>query len=131
MSSLADQHYYFDEVAERVCFPPLFPVSLISCAILEKKWKEHYDFERTSEVYTSHQISVDRHLQQVLSSNDRLDILVEGPYPDTLGSGVGGAGMKQNLYRCYGLLSGNRVLYRALVHTADLSQFAPGSSAER
>jgi hypothetical protein len=34
--SLVDQHYYFDELENRVQFPAMFPVALLSCALLEK-----------------------------------------------------------------------------------------------
>jgi hypothetical protein len=34
--SLCDQAYYFDELDDRVRFPEMFPVALLSCALLEK-----------------------------------------------------------------------------------------------
>lgn len=121
LGSLVDPRYYFDELEDRIYFPPIFVVSLVSCALLEKKWKEGYDFERNPVVYISHQISVDRRLQRGVRSNNRLDILVDGPSPVVERKGLGGSSVQQNLYRCFGVLGGDRLLFRALVHTADLS----------
>jgi hypothetical protein len=122
LGSLVDQHYYFDELEERVLFPTVYPVALSSCALLEKVWQEGYEFEKNPVVYTSHKISVDRRLQQQLRSNDRLDILVAGPYPAEKGGGLGRSAVKQSCYRCFGLLEGNRLLFRALVQTAALEE---------
>ncbi len=77
--SLVDQHYYFDEMEERVQFPAMFPVALLSCALLEKAKQENYAFETNPVVYTSHHISVDRRLLQTLKSNHRLHLLVATP----------------------------------------------------
>ena len=74
--SLVDQHYYFDEMEERVQFPAMFPVALLSCALLEKARQDNYAFETNPVVYTSHLISVDRRLLKTLKSNDRLHLLV-------------------------------------------------------
>ena len=62
--SLVDQHYYFDELEDRVQFPAMFPAALLSCALLEKARQEDYPFEDDPVVYTSHFISVDRRLVQ-------------------------------------------------------------------
>jgi hypothetical protein len=42
--SLVDQHYYFDEMEERVQFPAMFPVALLSCALLEQAKQDHCAF---------------------------------------------------------------------------------------
>ena len=87
--SLVDQHYYFDELEDRVQFPAMFPVALLSCALLENARQEDYAFEANPVVYTSHLISVDRRLLQTLKSNDRLHLLVTSPETVPAGKGLG------------------------------------------
>jgi hypothetical protein len=118
--SLVDQHYYFDEMEERVQFPAMFPVALLSCALLEKAKQDNYAFETSPVVYTSHLISVDRRLLQTLESNDRLHLLVTAPETVPAGKGLGKKGFPQQLHRCFGLLAGNRILFRAEVVMAPL-----------
>ena len=118
--SLVDQHYYFDEMEGRVQFPAMFPVALLSCALLEKAKQENYAFETNPVVYTSHLISVDRRVLQTLKSNDRLNLLVTVPETVPAGKGLGKKGFPQQLHRCFGLLSGNRILFRAEVVMAPL-----------
>ena len=64
-------------------------------------------------MYTSHLVSVDRRLLQTLKSNDRLNLLVSIPETVPAGKGLGKKGFPQHLHRCFGLLSGNRILFRA------------------
>jgi hypothetical protein len=118
--SLVDQHYYFDEMEDRVQFPAMFPVALLSCALLEQAKQDNYDFETNPVVYTSHLVSVDRRLLQSLESNDRLHLLVTIPETVPAGKGLGNKGFPQKLYRCFGLLAGNRILFRAEVAMAPL-----------
>ena len=118
--SLVDQHYYFDEMEERVRFPAMFPVALLSCALLEKAKQDNYTFETNPVVYTSHLVSVDRRLLQTLKSNDSLNLLVTVPETVPAGKGLGKKGFPQQLHRCFGLLSGNRILFRAEVVMAPL-----------
>jgi hypothetical protein len=120
LSSLVDQRYYIDELAERVSFPPMFTASLTSCALLEKAWLEGYDFEANPVVYTAHQISIDRRVQRGLRSNDRLHLLVEGPVQATVNKGLGQPSVAQNVYRCFGIAGNRDVLFRAMVYTAPL-----------
>jgi len=71
-------------------------------------------------VYTSHLVSVDRRVLQTLKSNDRLNLLVTTPETVPAGKGLGNKGFPQQLYRCFGLLTGNRILFRAEVAMAPL-----------
>lgn len=118
--SLADQHYYFDEMKERVQFPAMFPVALLSCALLEKARQDNHAFETNPVVFTSHFISVDRRLLNTLKSNERLQLLVENTETVPAGTGLGEKRFPQQLHRCFGLLAGNRILFRAEVVTAPL-----------
>ena len=118
--SLVDQHYYFDEMEERVQFPAIFPVALLSCALLEKARQDNYAFETNPVVFTSHFISVDRRQLKTLKSNDRLHLLVTGTETVPAGKGLGKKPFPQQLHRCFGLLSGDRILFRAKVVMAPL-----------
>ena len=75
--SLAEQSDYFDELAHVAHYPEIFPCSLSSGALLEKAQLENHDFKLNPMVYTSHEISVDRHYVSQLKNNDRLHILVK------------------------------------------------------
>ncbi|MCB1759810.1 MAG: MaoC family dehydratase [Gammaproteobacteria bacterium] len=120
VGSMVDQHYYFDELEDRVRYPLIFPVALLSCALLEKAHTEGYDFYQAPMVYTHHDISIDRVLVDRLRSNDRLHLLVQGPEPITAEGGLGKSRIPQVRYRCYGLLADNETLFRALVSMARL-----------
>jgi hypothetical protein len=120
LGSLVDQHYYIDELAERVSFPPMFTASLISCALLEKAWLEGYDFEANPVVYTAHQISIDRRVQRGLRSNHRLHLLVEGPVEATVSKGLGRSAVAQQVYSCLGVADPGQLLFRAMAYMAPL-----------
>jgi hypothetical protein len=118
--SLADQGYYFDELNDRIHFPDMFPCSLTSCALLEKAMNERHDFMANPVVYSAHNFTVDRKLARKLRSNDVLHILVEGPLPITSEKGLGGSRLAQQLYRCFGLVYGHCILYRAEIYMVPL-----------
>lgn len=125
--SLVDQHHYFDVLEERVQFPAMFPVALTSCALLEKARQENYAFEANPLVYTSHFISVDRRQLGRLKSNDRLHLLVSGAETVPAGTGLGKAGFRQQLHRCFGLTPANGLLFRAEVAMASLHDILQSS----
>jgi hypothetical protein len=120
LASLVDQRGYFDELAERVHFPAIFTASLLSNALLEMAWRAGYDFTADPLVYTSHHISLDKHLQRQLRSNDRLHLLVEGPLPGPRVRGLAGAAVAQIMHRCLGIVRDQGVLFRAEVRLAPL-----------
>lgn len=112
LAGLGRQQDYVDELAEFVAFPPLFCASFASCALLEQARQQGYDFEAEPVVYASHQISVDRQILAASRSNDRLDLLVDGPCAsaDSLGDGVQRG---PDIYRVYGLVHDEALLFRA------------------
>ena len=67
----------------------MFPVALLSCALLEKARQESYAFEANPVVYTSHLVSVDWWLLQTLKSNDPLYLLVTNPETVPAAKGLG------------------------------------------
>ena len=103
--SLAEQADYFDELADRVHYPEIFPCSLISCALLEKALSEAHDFERNPMVYTSHKISIDTHYLAQLRSNDALHLLVQRLEPHAT----------EHHYDCLGVVGNDRLLFRAQI----------------
>jgi len=126
--SLVDQHYYFDEMEERVQFPAMFPAAMLSCALLQQAKQDKYAFEVNPVVYTSHLVSVDRRVLQTLKSNDRLHLLVSPPETVPAGKGLGEKGFPQQLHRCFGLLAGNQPLFRAQVVMAPLEAMLQAAS---
>ena len=119
--SLCDQGYYFDEIAERVNFPELFPASLLSCALLEKAQQEGHDFLVDPMVYMAHTIAVDRRIARRLRSNDVLHMLVEGPETVEGDKGLKTSGVRKLRFRCFGLVGQEQMLYRAEVLMAPLA----------
>lgn len=119
LAGLGVQQDYFDELDEFVSFPPMFTAALLSCGLLEQAWQQGYDFLADPVVYTSHQISVDRRLQQKLRSNDRLHLLIDGPSNESSSSGGSAVDAMQN-YRVFGLVADEQVLFRAKVQLAML-----------
>ena len=119
--SLCDQGYYFDEIAERVNFPDLFPASLLSCALLEKAQQEGHDFLVDPMVYMAHTIAVDRRIARRLRSNDVLHMLVEGPETVEGDKGLKTSGVRKLRFRCFGLVGCEEMLYRAEVLMAPLA----------
>jgi len=118
--SLCDQGDYFDELANRFDFPNMFPVALISCALLEKAMNEGHDFLADPMVYMAHTIAVDRRLARRLRSNDVLHMLVDGPAPVEGEKGLGKSGVKKLRFNCLGVVEASSVLYRAEVLMAPL-----------
>lgn len=109
VGSLIEPIRYFDELEGQVQFPELFPVSYISCALLERARYCGHDFERAPMVYTRHEISIDRKRVAEILSNDCLHILI------ALNSADGG----RVWFRCLGLI-GRDVLFRAMVELMPL-----------
>lgn len=121
--SLAEQSDYFNEIEDTFIFPETFPVSLISCALLERALRKGHDFETQPMVYHSHRFSVDRRLCLSLRSNDVLNIIVSPFTTAQSEAGLGGTGITQQRCRCFGLLTENRILFRAeidMVYLEDL-----------
>ncbi len=126
--SLVRQADYFDELEDRVNFPDMFPAALISCALLEKAGADGHDFYRDPMVYTAHHISVDQRLARGLRSADALHILVSPAEPvPTAVRGLAGSGTEQLRYRCIGLTTGARILFRAELFLAPLAALGNGT----
>ena len=121
-SSLGDQYYYFDEIDGRINFPDFMPLSLISSALLEKDRGDNHNFDNEPSVYAKHKISVDQRFARSLQSNDALFILIDGPEYIAAKKVLGRTQTPHYVYRCFGLLSDNSVLFRA-----EITMVAPSS----
>jgi hypothetical protein len=119
--SLAEQSDYFDELAHVAHYPEIFPCSLSSGALLEKAQLENHDFKLNPMVYTSHEISVDRHYVSQLKNNDRLHILVK-QLPESSDNTLNHTSILQRTYQCYGLLENNEVLFRITMYLVPLKE---------
>jgi hypothetical protein len=124
LGALCRQQDYIDELDEKIQFSPLFPASLMSCALLERGLAMGHDFEVEPMVYTSHQISVDLRVQARLRSNDRVHILVAPPEDCLPGKGLGKACVDQQLFRCAGIAGNGAVLFNARLQLAPLQALA-------
>ncbi|MCX8048708.1 MAG: hypothetical protein N3A55_03475 [Methylohalobius sp.] len=111
LGCLVDPIQYFDELAARTAFPEIFPVSYISCALLERAWREGHDFERAPMVYTYHEISIDRKVGAEIKSNDPLHLLVA---PENSSEG-------RKRFRCLGLIR-NDLLFQARIELMPLAE---------
>ena len=119
--SLAEQSDYFDELSHIEHYPEIFPCSLTSGALLEKAQLENHDFKKNPMVYTSHEISVDRHYLKQLKNNDKLYILVK-QLPETKSNTLNQTKIMLRTYECYGLLHNLTVLFRVRMNLVPLEE---------
>lgn len=107
---LVEQSEYIDELADKICFPEIFPIALTSCALLERANMLGHDFRSNPLVYISHQHCIDRKLNQSIKSNDMLSILVESKKDD----------LNTETFHCYGLLGNKDILFRSILSLVPL-----------
>ena len=119
--SLAEQSDYFDELTHLAHYPEIFPCSLTSGALMEKAQLENHDFKLNPMVYTSHEISVDRHHVRQLKNNDTLHILVK-QLPESLDNTLNQTNIQLRTYHCFGLLENNAVLFRIKLNLVPLEE---------
>lgn len=123
--SLAEQSDYFDELNHIENYPEIFPCSLTSGALLEKAQLENHDFKRNPMVYTSHEVSVDRHHLNQLKNNDKLYILVK-QHPETSSNTLNQTKIMLRTYDCYGLLHNHDILFRVKMNLVPLEEILKG-----
>ncbi|MCL7423164.1 MAG: hypothetical protein M8364_19945 [Methylobacter sp.] len=117
--SFAEQSDYFDELRQIAQYPEIFPCSLSSGALLEKAQLENHDFKLNPMVYTSHEISVDRHYLSSIRNNEKLHILVD-QLPESSSNTLNQTNIMLRTYNCYGLLQNNVVLFRMTLNLVSL-----------
>ncbi len=111
LGARVDPGNYFDELEDRVRFPAMFPVSYISCALLERVRRFGYDFESDPMVYSKHEVSVNLGVADRIRSNDRLHILVALEEESEV----------IQRFCCLGLID-NTPLFQALISLVPLAQ---------
>ena len=120
--SLAEQDEYFDELADKTDFPEIFPVSLVSCAMLERALNAGHDFERAPMVYTSHRISIDREHLRNVKSNDVLHLLTKQMERSYSEKGLGGYAVTEQVYQCLGIIDDAIPLFQAEIAMTPLKE---------
>lgn len=75
-SAFAEQSDYIDEFADKVCFPQMYPMSLLSSALLERAQAIGHDLVKDPMIYANHKLCIDKRQLAGLKSNDVLNILV-------------------------------------------------------
>lgn len=114
-SAFAEQSEYIDEFVDKVSFPEMYPLSLVSSALLERAQAEGHDLVARPMIYVSHKLSIDKDLLTKLKSNDALNILVSSPRAST-------DPVCQNVTQyCTCVLANQQVLFHAEIQLAPLS----------
>jgi hypothetical protein len=114
-SAFAEQSEYIDEFIDKVSFPEMYPLSLVSSALLERAQAEGHNLVEKPMIYVSHKLSIDRVLLGELKSNDALNILIGPPHPsDDLNC-------KYVTHYCSCVLANQTVLFHAEIQLAPLS----------
>ncbi|MBU2879729.1 MULTISPECIES: hypothetical protein [Alteromonadaceae] len=113
-SAFGEQSEYIDEFADKVRFPQMYPMSLLSSALLERAQAIGHDLIKDPMIYSSHKLSIDKRLLESLRSNDVLNIVV------TPEIAMPGNGHKVS-HICVGYLKGNVPLFMAQIVLLPLS----------
>ena len=119
--SLAEPSDYFDELEHIAHYPEIFPCSLTSGALLEKAQLERHDFKRNPMVYTSHEISIDRHFLKQVKDNEKLHILVK-QHPESADNTLNQTDILLRTYDCFGLINQHDVLFRIRLNLVPLEE---------
>lgn len=106
---------YIDEIDDRVAFPEMFVLSLLSNALMERGLSQGYNFIAAPMVYTAHRYSVHRSLMTGVVSNTPLCLLVGEPVA------VGDGPALRYFNRCWILLQNGAVLASAELVLAPLA----------
>ncbi|WP_372723098.1 hypothetical protein [Immundisolibacter sp.] len=108
---------YIDEIAGRVQFPQMFPVSYLSCALLERGVHDGHDFAAQPLVYVAHRYTLDTRRLATLTSNDALCLLIGEP--DVAGTDARSA--QRHTYPCHIMLADGSPLCAAELVLAPLA----------
>ncbi len=114
-SAFAEQSEYIDEFANKVCFPDMYPLSLISSALLERAQALSHDLIKSPMIYASHKLCMNKTQLSNLRSNDSLNILIS---PEIKEQGADSAKIS-HLCVCYG--NESTPLFIAKIHLLPLA----------
>ncbi|MEP4891405.1 MAG: hypothetical protein ABJV04_15365 [Aliiglaciecola sp.] len=113
-SAFGEQSEYIDEFADKVRFPQMYPMSLLSSALLERAQAIGHDLIKDPMIYSSHKLCIDKRQLESLRSNDVLNIVVTPEIP------MSGSAAKVS-HICVGYLKGNVPLFMAQIVLLPLS----------
>lgn len=113
-SAFGEQSEYIDEFADKVRFPQMYPMSLLSSALLERAQAIGHDLIKDPMIYSSHKLCIDKRQLENLRSNDVLNIVVT---PEVE---VPGTGSKVS-HICAGFVKENIPLFIAQIVLLPLS----------
>lgn len=114
-SAFAEQSEYIDEFIDKVSFPEMYPLSLLSSALLERAQAVGIDLIKEPMIYTSHKLSIDKKVLKALKSNHSLNILVSPPSPSN------DKNANYITHHCTCVLSTHEILFHAEIQLAPLS----------
>lgn len=119
-ASLVPQHRYIDELADKVCFPPSFPLALTSCALLERARSEDHDFERQPFIYTEQRFVIDNRRSRRLQSNQPIHFLAGPQRTVHTTGGLRGAQAARVTQHCIAMLDNGETLFEGALTLAPL-----------
>jgi hypothetical protein len=114
-SSFAEQSQYIDEFIDKVSFPEMYPLSLLSSALLERAQAVGQDLIKEPMIYISHKLSIDKSVLNTLKSNHSLNILVSPPQKSADENSA------YVTHECTCVLSTQEILFHAEIQLAPLS----------
>lgn len=114
-SAFAEQSEYIDEFADKVCFPEMYPLSLISSALLERAQAKSHDLVKNPMIYASHKLCINKNQLNQLRSNDSLHILVSPEIEEE------GNDLKKVSHLCVGYSNSSEPLFVAQIYLLPLS----------
>lgn len=118
-SAFAEQSEYIDEFINKVSFPEMYPLSLLSSALLERAQAVGQDLIKAPMIYVSHKLSINTSVLKTLKSNDSLNIVISEP--STNNDGKLNDDMGYVTHQCTCVLSNEAVLFHAEIQLAPLS----------
>ena len=121
-SAGAEQSLYIDEFADKVDFPEMYPLGLISSALLERAVFEDIDLISHPMIYASQKLCIDKQQLEELRSNDAINILV-GPdiSHDAKEFGPESSSKKRVVQECVAYANEDKPLFTATVSLIPLN----------
>lgn len=114
-SAFAEQSEYIDEFIDKVSFPEMYPLSLLSSALLERAQAVGQNLIEEPMIYISHKLSIDKNILKTLKSNHALNILVSPPQKSD------DENSEYVTHACTCVLSTQEILFHAEIQLAPLS----------
>ncbi|MGB3725934.1 MAG: hypothetical protein WA981_09240, partial [Glaciecola sp.] len=115
-SACAEQSHYIDEFEDKVNFPQMYPLGLISSALLERAQADNYDLKSNPMIYISHKLVIDKAQVLALRSNDRLIIVVSEQLSKQ------NSDKQQKVQHCIAYANSDQPLFYATVDLMPLSE---------